>query len=189
MLYQTILSTTLTYNEKLERLTRAIQLTCPKYNSNSIPHILSYEEIIILNNIAVCYGNSGQLEKAISLLKKLKQHYDNHMVNQEEILRTQLLVLYNYSKYLGNADRLDECIEICDFGIRVSRESRRCNRLDTVMYPARCRSTVRTSWKVLSRMFTLSLGFRAQSASENKGKTGGPETAVKSRVLPPRVTL
>jgi len=87
-----------------------------------------------LNNIAVCYGNSGQLEKAISLLKKLKQHYDNHMVNQEEILRTQLLVLYNYSKYLGNADRLDECIEICDFGIRVSRESRRCNRLDYFFY-------------------------------------------------------
>lgn len=132
-LHQTILSS-LSNEDKIERLTRAIRLTCPKYNPAVIPDFLSYEEIIIINNIAVCYGDDGRLDEAIQLLKALKRHHESRMVNQEEILRTQLLILYNLSKYLGQAQRFDECIEICDQGIRISQETRRCNNLDRFYY-------------------------------------------------------
>ena len=35
--------------EKLKKLETAIQLTCPKYKSNYIPRVLSFDEIILLN--------------------------------------------------------------------------------------------------------------------------------------------
>ena len=129
LLYQTLLSS-LSNEEKIDQLTKAVQLTCPKFDSVSIPEFLSYEEIIIINNLAVCLGDDGRVDEAVRLLNALKQHHENNMVDQEEILRTQLLILFNLSKYLGQAQKYDECIEICDQGIRISQETRRCNNLD-----------------------------------------------------------
>ena len=39
-----------TVEERLARFEKAILLTCPKYKEKGVPKILSYEEIIILNN-------------------------------------------------------------------------------------------------------------------------------------------
>ena len=127
-------ATTMPLHEQLTLLAEAINLTCPRYNSESLPDFLSYDEILIINSIAICYGDLGEYDEAIRLLYALKRHYDNHMVNQEEIMRTQLLVLYNLSKYLGCASRFDECIEICDLGIRISRETKKCSQLDKMLY-------------------------------------------------------
>lgn len=134
ILVQTILSDSKNIQEKLDALLTALQLTCPKFNQKELPIILSYEEIILVNDIAVYQAESGQLDSGISLLYQLKMNYERHMVNQEETLRTQLMVLYNLSKYLGNAERYDECIEICDLGIRISRETRKCTQLDKLLY-------------------------------------------------------
>ena len=120
--------------ERLEQLTKAMRMTCPQYSPAAIPEFLSYEEIVILNNIALCYGDSGQLDMAINILSALKRHHENHMVNREEIMRTQLMILYNLSTFLGQAQRYDECIEICNQGIRISQETRRCNNLDKLYY-------------------------------------------------------
>jgi transcriptional regulator with XRE-family HTH domain len=134
ILVQTILSDSKNIQEKLDALLTALQLTCPKFNQKELPIILSYEEIILVNDIAVYQAESGQLDSGISLLYQLKMNYERHMVNQEETLRTQLMVLYNLSKYLGNAERYDECIEICDLGIRISRETKKCTQLDKLLY-------------------------------------------------------
>ena len=142
LLCQTILSQ-LPPEERLEQLTKAMRLTCPQYSPAAIPEFLSYEEILILNNIAICYGRSGQMDVAINIFSALKRYHENHMVNQEEILRTQLEILYNLSKYLGLAQRYDECIEICDLGIRISRETRKCSQLDKLLY--------NKAWSLLKR--------------------------------------
>lgn len=134
ILVQTILSDSKNIQEKLDALLTALQLTCPKFNQKELPIILSYEEIILVNDIAVYQAESGQLDSGISLLYQLKMNYERHMVNQEETLRTQLMVLYNLSKYLGKAERYDECIEICDLGIRISRETKKCTQLDKLLY-------------------------------------------------------
>lgn len=100
--------------EKLKRLETAIQLTCPKYKNNYIPQVLSYDEIILLNNIAICYDALGERDRAISILTVLKEYYDHHVISEEEALRTQPMILYNLSKFLGLSGRYDECVEICD---------------------------------------------------------------------------
>lgn len=123
-----------TVEERLEFLEEAILLTCPKYKDNGVPKILSYEEIIILNNIAGCYQARQKFQKAIYILSIIKKHYENGIFNSEEILRTQPMILYNLSKCLGLAGKYDECIEICDLGIRIARETGRCNFLERMFY-------------------------------------------------------
>ena len=134
LIYRTILSGPQDLSSRIDRFTEAIRITCPNFTVDNFPSFLSYEEIIAINNLANCKGENGELDEAIELLFSLKKHYDYRMVNQEEILRTQLMVLYNLSKFLGTAGRYDECIEICDTGIRISRETRRCSHLDRLFY-------------------------------------------------------
>lgn len=134
LLYRTLTTDAYSIEQELMQLERAIRLTCPRYKVQRLPYILSYEEIVIMNNIAVCYFERGNLEDAIDILYALKKYYENHMINAEEILRTQTMVLYNLSKYLGCAGRYDECVEICSLGIRVARETGRCNYLAWTLY-------------------------------------------------------
>lgn len=73
-------------------------------------------------------------QKAIHILSLIKKHYENGMINPEEILRTQPLILYNLSKCLGLAARYEECIETCNLGIRIARETGRCSFLERMLY-------------------------------------------------------
>lgn len=71
--------TLVNYNEysperRLSNFEEAIQLTCPKYEHCKFPRILSFEEILILNNIAVCYSQIGNTAQGISILYHLKRY-------------------------------------------------------------------------------------------------------------------
>ena len=120
--------------EKLEQLETALRWSCPKYDKGHMPLVLSYEEIVLLNNIAICYDCLGMREKTISILTKLKEYYERNVVNSEESLRTQPMVLYNLSKYLGLNGQYDVCIEVCDIGIRIARSTGRCSALGKTLY-------------------------------------------------------
>lgn len=127
ILYRTLLSREQPSEaEMLQKFEDALRLTCPKYEQNRIPHVLSYEEIILLNNIAIGCGETGEVERAISILYALKEYYEHRVVSTDEALRTQPMILYNLSKLLGLSGRYDECIAICDLGIRIAKVSCRC---------------------------------------------------------------
>lgn len=120
--------------ERLNRFEEAIRLTCPRYKDGFFPRILSYEDIIILNNIAICHQKRQNLKAAIDILSNIKKYYETGVVNQEEILRTQTMVLYNLSKCLGLSGKYDECIEVCNLGIRIARATGRCGCLSELLY-------------------------------------------------------
>lgn len=135
LLYNTIFNgSELSTEETLERLEQALRITCPKYSEQRLPKLLSYEEIILVNGIANCFWRLGRPKDAIRLYYHLKQFYDRQMVNAEEVLRTQPMVLYNLSKVLGLEGRYDECVEICDLGIRICKTSGRALRLAHMLY-------------------------------------------------------
>lgn len=121
-------------DERLRKLTEAVRLTCPRYDDGYIPNLISYEEIVILNNIANCYLQMGDYDRAISILSHIKRHYESGIVNREECLRTQPMILYNLSKCYGLAGRYDECIETCDLGIRIACETGRCGCLSQTYF-------------------------------------------------------
>lgn len=120
--------------EALSRLEAAIRLTCPKYTKDTPPEFLTYEEILLLNNIALRYAHLGDIETTIKLLYHIKSFYDRNVCDIEEALRTEPMVLYNLSKYLGQLEKYTECISACEEGIRLAIETGRCSYLSQTYY-------------------------------------------------------
>lgn len=120
--------------EALNRLEAVIRFTCPKYTKNTPPAFFTYEEILLLNNIALLYAKLGDMEIAINLLYHIKNFYDRQVCDIEEALRTEPMILYNLSKCLGLMGRIDESIEISALGIRIAKETRRCSSLAKTLY-------------------------------------------------------
>lgn len=118
-----------TNQEMMNMFEKAIKYTYPKYDMHIKFYVLSYEEILILNNIAVCYAIDGKVKKAIDIFYSMKDFYDARVINIEEALRTKLLVLGNLAEALELAGRYDECIEISDIVISVSKSTARCRWL------------------------------------------------------------
>lgn len=147
-----------TLDQRLAPFKEALRLTCPKYEDNYFPALLSYEEIILINNIAVAHFYAEAKEKAINLLFGLKRYYENHIINPEEALRTQPLVLYNLSKYLGLVERFDESIEVSNQGIRVCVETGRCTMLPKLFF--------NHAWALIKRGYTDDFGTAKQSTKK-----------------------
>lgn len=111
--------------ERMALLEEAIRLTHPKYGQGKVPYLLSYEEIVLINNIATSYARCGRQKDAIDMLYHIVEYYDAHIINVEESLRTEPLTLYNLSKILGMENRFGECIDICDRGIALAKKTGR----------------------------------------------------------------
>lgn len=147
-----------TLAQRLEPFKEALRFTCPKYEDNSFPALLSYEEIILINNIAVAHFYSEEKSKAIDLLSGLKCYYESHVINPEEALRTQPLVLYNLSKYLGLVERYDESIEVSSQGIRLCEETGRCTMLPKLLF--------NNAWSLIKRGYADDLGTAKRAAKK-----------------------
>ncbi len=120
--------------ERLQEMEKAICLTYPKYKHGHFPFLLSYEEIVLLNNIAISQARSGRRKEAIDILYSIVDYYDTHIVNAEEALRTQVMTFYNLSKYLGMENRFEECIAICESGITLAQKTGRCQAFAQTLY-------------------------------------------------------
>ncbi len=135
LLYRILLNeNSLTPEEQLIRLEEALLLSCPRYKTKGLPKLLSFREITIFNNIAWALGKLGQLDEAITILEHIMAYYDRNVIIPEEALRTQPMILYNLSKLLGLAERYNECIEVCERGIQIARQTGRCQNLPATLY-------------------------------------------------------
>ncbi len=135
--YMEVLTESLEINSEaqIKKLENAIKITVPKYGQVKLCDcLLTFDDITIINNIANAYGNIKNYRKAINLFYELKEYIDTRYINSEEIMRTYPLLLYNLSKWLGLEGRYDECIEICDIGIKLISESGRSKLLGKLLY-------------------------------------------------------
>ena len=121
-------------SETLERLENALRLTCPHYDRNNLPKLMTFEEILILNNIAIRIDSGNNRNLAIKMYYHLKDFYDKNVVDIEESLRAKPLILYNLSKLLGLSGRYDECIEVCNQGINLAKQTGRASMLALTLY-------------------------------------------------------
>lgn len=122
------------FEEKLSILETAIMLTQPKYRQGKFPDLLSYEEIKLLNSIALLKSMKNARKEAIDLLYGILNYYKTQLVNTEEILRTAPMTFYNLSKLLGMENRYDECIDISNQGIQIAKRTGRCQTLHLMLY-------------------------------------------------------
>ncbi len=124
----------LQYNQALPIYEDIMRMTVPGYSIDRLPRLMSFEEINVLNNIAIAYGEIGRIDTTINVYYAIKQFYDRHATNIDNVLRTLPTIYYNLSKYLGLSSRYDECVQICEEGIRYIEISGRYLNYSYIQY-------------------------------------------------------
>jgi transcriptional regulator with XRE-family HTH domain len=109
----------------LNLLQEAIRITIKKFDMDKIrEYLLTLEEMKIINRLALAYLHSGDVDMGIKLLYELKFNMETLYKDHAEKMELYTMVLYNLSVYLGKQDRHVDVIDICDFGIKVCRETK-----------------------------------------------------------------
>lgn len=121
--------------EKLELLFRAIKITVPDFDIDEIGRQwYSLDEIKIINQIGVVYGDNQQERKALDIYYQLMKYVKKrHFINSDTV-PTAVLIAYNYSLYLSFQKRYEEAIEIAEWGWNKDIEWRRSTSLEGLLY-------------------------------------------------------
>src|SRR5699024_4855738 len=88
--------------QQIQQYEKALQDKIPEYPNIDIeiyPFMLY--EILILNNIAYCYGNIGNHSESIKILTSIRNNYLNSKTSNILSHDGYCLILINLAKYLG----------------------------------------------------------------------------------------
>ncbi len=140
-LFYEVVSTILDYRVKdlprdvaIVRLENALRAVHPNYSPQNLPLTLTYIEATALNSIANCHYRLGNLEEAIRYYKHIQRFYEDVVQDPNEAKRLLPMIYYNLSKAFGLLGRYDECIEICDRGIRYAKKVHRFVNMPETLY-------------------------------------------------------
>jgi transcriptional regulator with XRE-family HTH domain len=90
------------YRQKCDQLYKALEMTIPNFQPAKLHDLLlSQDEIIILNNLAINHYRLDEKETAKSILKELAQYLEKPNFDYEEKRRAYPIVCYNLSKWAG----------------------------------------------------------------------------------------
>jgi len=113
------------YTDAYDYATEAIKITNPKFDEESIDtYIYTTIEIELVNIIAIAQTYKNSIQKATDIYLKLKSAMDKNYLNDESKLKNYLQVLYNIAKNLGLLSKFDDCLPICNMGIKISQQER-----------------------------------------------------------------
>jgi transcriptional regulator with XRE-family HTH domain len=106
-------------------LQKALQLTMQEDVYNGIykkKRILTSDEILIWNNIAIQYSRMGDTKKAKRILLGLKDHM-NHQISDDEYKASLYpVIVCNIAKWMNEAEKYEEAEENCLEGIKMCLE-------------------------------------------------------------------
>jgi len=105
-------------NEVHAGIRKAAELSVKDYSSeNLLHHVLSTDDINVLNSLAVSFYTIGQEDKGIELLYALKEFIEKKIVDDGMISPMYTRILYNLSKWIGLRGYYQEVLKLCDIGI------------------------------------------------------------------------
>lgn len=100
----------------------AIKVTIADFSIKYIKdYMLSRQETILINMLAVNYHDVGDVSKAVEILNSVKTSLDATHMNFDDLEKSDILplILYNLTKYLGEIQRYEEAIDLCDYTIKL----------------------------------------------------------------------
>lgn len=104
--------------EHLKELENILRMTVPDYGEKKLYElVLNYQELIIVNNIAVAYAENGKRPKAIKMFEELIEFLADKFMDCRERNYLYAPLVLNLVKYLGLEGRFGEALEWADRAI------------------------------------------------------------------------
>lgn len=98
---------------------KALRITFPKYNLNSLPRekYFSSIELAIMNNIALVQYKLGKKNEAEKILFFLKEYYESERLDDASMEKEYPVILANLSDWMEVSGRFKEEYEIAKVGL------------------------------------------------------------------------
>lgn len=120
---------------QVTELTDLLKWTVPHFGGKPLREcFLSHQELILINNIAIGYGEMGNMQKAVGLLRELKEYLECSYRENREIATMHATVLLNLVKYLGLGQQYEEALTEAQNAICVLAESGKTLKVAVLHY-------------------------------------------------------
>ena len=105
--------------EAMDCFMKAVQITLPDFDGKNPlrNHLLTLDEITIINSIAVRHGENGDLLTAIQLDMWLKEYMENKIIDGRMKTAKYPMILYNLSYWLGEENCHNEALKMAEQGV------------------------------------------------------------------------
>ncbi len=109
-------------SEVMDLLMKAIHLTLPEFDSFTplTNNLLTFDEIMIINAIAIQHAKMGRIKAALGLGFWLRSYMRDKVVDGKLKTAKYPMILYNLSNWLATVERYvdalnvaDECVDFC----------------------------------------------------------------------------
>ena len=107
-------------NDKaMELYMKAIHITLPDFDGKNPlrSNLLTFDEIMIINAIAILYAESGNIMLSIQLDIWLKEYMEGKIVDGTMKIAKYPMILYNLSNWFGDRNCHTEAFELANQGI------------------------------------------------------------------------
>ncbi len=120
----------------LDMLVTAIRYTYPNFDIESVSSVrlLTYDEIMIIDNIGSMLKKCGDVMEAIMWERFLKGYLEGAGIDYDEKARVYPMILYNLSTCLIECHQYEEAIRICSDGIEYCNAHGKLNSLMELIY-------------------------------------------------------
>lgn len=103
----------------LQKLEDILRMTVPGYGKKRLHELLlNYQELIIVNNIAITYAENGERPKAIRIFQELIEFLEEKFMDCRERNYLYAPLVLNLVKYLGLEKRFKEALILADQAIQ-----------------------------------------------------------------------
>lgn len=105
--------------EAMDCFMKAVQITLPDFDGKNPlrNHLLTFDEITIINSIAVRHRENGDLLTAIQLDMWLKEYMENKIIDGRMKTAKYPMILYNLSYWLGEENCHNEALKMAEQGV------------------------------------------------------------------------
>lgn len=104
----------------MEMYMKAIHITLPDFDGKNPlrNNLLTFDEIMIINSIAILYANrENDIMNAIELDMWLKVHMENKIMDGKMKTAKYPMILYNLSNWFGNKEFHVEVLKMAELGV------------------------------------------------------------------------
>ena len=108
------------YSKAMELYMKAIHITLPDFDGKKPlrNNLLTFDEIMIINSIAILYSNDERnIMDAIHLDLWLKEYMENRIVDGRMKTAKYPMILYNLSCWFGDKNCHKEALKMADEGV------------------------------------------------------------------------
>lgn len=110
--------------QQIQELERVLKWTVPNYGKYPIEEcFLSHQELNLVNNIAIGYGENNEIDKAIEILLSMKIYLERNSMGNRMRESIYSMILPNLVKYLGLGKYYDKALSIAEETIGIFKES------------------------------------------------------------------